>query len=171
MLIRKTYKFYAAHRNEELQDKCRNLHGHRYELRCFFRVKRQGSISTLFADFDGKIEPLLRREYDHALLINVHDPLYETLSDHSERNGEALRMKRLDYPTSVENLAYQLFSEITAMGFDLETLELQETDTSTLIYGREDWLADRESMSCSNAWTLSTTSCSTDGANGPGSEV
>lgn len=50
MIIRKEYKFYAAHRNEELEDKCRNLHGHRYGLVCHFEVERDGSISTLFGD-------------------------------------------------------------------------------------------------------------------------
>ena len=36
MIIQKDYRFYAAHRNEELTDKCRNLHGHRYGIRCLF---------------------------------------------------------------------------------------------------------------------------------------
>jgi len=43
----------------------------------------------------------------------------------------------------VENLSYQLFSEITALGFDLDRLEVQETDTSTLIYDHWDWMSDR----------------------------
>ncbi|MCO6458731.1 MAG: 6-carboxytetrahydropterin synthase, partial [Pirellulaceae bacterium] len=47
MLIRKEYKFYAAHRNEELSDKCRNLHGHRYGVTCFFEVERTGALTTL----------------------------------------------------------------------------------------------------------------------------
>jgi len=149
MLIKKTYKFYAAHRNEELQDKCRNVHGHRYEIRCHFRVERQGSISTLFADFDRRIEPLLQHEYDHAMLVNVNDPLYKALAGYSRQSGDQLRFKRLGGPTSVENLAFQMFSEISAMGFDLETLEVQETDTSTLVYCREDWLADRERFGAS----------------------
>ena len=149
MLIKKTYKFYAAHRNEELQDKCRNVHGHRYEIRCHFRVERQGSISTLFADFDRRIEPLLQHEYDHAMLVNVNDPLYKALVGYVQQSGDQLRLKCLDGPTSVENLAFQLFSEISEMGFELETLEVQETDTSTLVYSREDWLADRERFGAS----------------------
>ena len=98
MIIQKSYKFYAAHRNEELEDKCRNLHGHRYGLRCFFEVERSGSISTLFEDFDSKIEPLLKSEYDHAMLINVNDPLYESLCQHMERTGEVLRLKHFTLP-------------------------------------------------------------------------
>jgi 6-pyruvoyltetrahydropterin/6-carboxytetrahydropterin synthase len=142
MIIEKSYKFYAAHRNEELEDKCRNLHGHRYAIRCFFEVERSGSISTLFGDFDSKIDPFLKAEYDHAMLINVNDPLHESLRLHTERTGEVLKMKRFTVPTSVENLAYQLFTEITDLGFRLLRLEVQETDTSVVIYTREDWIAD-----------------------------
>lgn len=142
MIIEKTYKFYAAHRNEELLDKCRNIHGHRYGIRCFFRVKRKGSISTLFGDFDERIEPFLKRQYDHAMLINVNDPLYEALCGYMRDSGDELKLNRFDEPTSVENLAHKLFGEISDMGFALERLEIQETDTSTVVYTRLDWLAD-----------------------------
>ncbi|MFM7037897.1 MAG: 6-pyruvoyl trahydropterin synthase family protein [Planctomycetaceae bacterium] len=142
MLIEKQYKFYAAHRNETLQDKCSNLHGHRYGLRCVFEVERCGEISTLFGDFDARIEPWLKENYDHGMLINRHDPLYETLLGHMERTGERLRMVVFDRPTSVENLCHRLFTEITAFGFRLARIEVQETDTSTVLYTRQDWVAD-----------------------------
>ena len=142
MIIQKEYKFYAAHRNEELQDKCSNIHGHRYGLLCFFEVERTGSITTLFSDFDAKIEPLLKNTYDHSMLINVYDSLYATLLDHTRRTGESLRLKTFERPTSLENLAHQLFSEITDLGFRLQKIELRETDTSTLSYTREDWIDD-----------------------------
>jgi 6-pyruvoyltetrahydropterin/6-carboxytetrahydropterin synthase len=153
MIIQKDYKFYAAHRNEELQDKCRNLHGHRYGVRCFFQVERTGSYSTLFADFDDKIEPLLKQQYDHAMLINVHDPLYETLQMHMERTGECFRLKEFERPTSVENLAFQLFSEITDFGFTLDRIEIRETDSSVVSYTREDWIADSRRFSKTQAAT------------------
>ena len=151
MIIQKDYKFYAAHRNEELPDKCRNLHGHRYGLRCFFDVERSGSISTLFGDFDARIEPFLKSEYDHSMLINVHDSLYETLVGHMQRTGEALRLKEFDCPTSVENLAHKLFTEITEMGFRLNRIEVRETDTSVLTYTRDDWVADLRVFAKTNA--------------------
>lgn len=153
MIIQKTYKFYAAHRNEELNDKCRNLHGHRYGLRCFFEVERRGSISTLFAAFDEKVMPLLAKEYDHAMLINVHDTLYETLVEHQRRTGEQLRLKKFQRPTSVENLAHQLFTDITGLGFQLAKLELQETDTSCLTYTIDDWIADNRRFASIGAKT------------------
>ncbi len=142
MVIRKQYKFYAAHRNEELQTKCRNLHGHRYGLICYFAVERTGAITTLFSDFDDAIEPMLKSRYDHALLINRHDPLYDTLQDHAGRTGDDFRMVLFDAPTSVENLAFKLFGEITDLGFRLEKIEVQETDSSIVSYSREDWVAD-----------------------------
>ena len=142
MVIQKSYKFYAAHRNEELQDKCRNLHGHRYGIVCHFEVERTGALTTLFADFDAKIEPHLKRLYDHGMLIHVADPLYDTLLDHMERTGEHLKLNRFDGPTTVENLARKLFTEITDLGFRLSRLEVRETDTSVVEYSREDWIAD-----------------------------
>ncbi|MEQ9411812.1 MAG: 6-carboxytetrahydropterin synthase [Fuerstiella sp.] len=155
MIIQKQYKFYAAHRNETLNDKCSNLHGHRYGVRCFFEVERSGAISTLFGDFDAKIEPWLKECYDHGMLINVRDPLFETLQMHMQRTGEHLRLCEFDGPTSVENLCHKLFTEITGMGFRLSRLEVQETDTSVVSYTREDWVADNRFFGRQNAMTES----------------
>jgi 6-pyruvoyltetrahydropterin/6-carboxytetrahydropterin synthase len=58
------------------------------------------------------------------------------------RTGEELKLKVLDGPTTVENLAHRLFTEITDMGFTLNRLEVRETDSSVVIYSREDWVAD-----------------------------
>ena len=142
MIIQKEYKFYAAHRNEELTDKCRNLHGHRYGITCFFEVERTGALTTLFGDFDAVIEPFLKEKYDHGMLISIHDPLYQTLLDHQGRTGEQFKLRTFTAPTTVENLAHQLFTEITDMGFRLDRIEVRETDSSVVIYTREDWVAD-----------------------------
>lgn len=142
MIVQKEYKFYAAHRNEQLKDKCSNLHGHRYGLKCFFEVERTGALTTLFGDFDAKVEPFLKANYDHGMLIHVEDPLYETLQEHMRRTGECLRLRVFPAPTTVENLAYHLFTEITEMGFTLQKIEVRETDTSVISYTRDDWVAD-----------------------------
>ncbi|MCR9197916.1 MAG: 6-carboxytetrahydropterin synthase [Planctomycetaceae bacterium] len=151
MIIQKEYKFYAAHRNETLSDKCSNIHGHRYGLRVHFHVERDGDISTLFGDFDAKMEPYLKENFDHGMLINRNDPLYQTLLDHTQRTGESFRLKVIDGPTSVENLAWVMFTEITAMGFRVDCIEIQETDTSTIIYTREDWVEDNRQFAASTS--------------------
>ncbi len=153
MIIQKQYKFYAAHRNEELQDKCSNLHGHRYGITCHFEVERTGALSTLFGDFDGKIEPFLKAEYDHGMMIHVKDPLYDTLTQHMLRTGEDLKLKRFAQPTTVENLAHMLFTEITEMGFRLSLLEVRETDSSVVRYRREDWVNDNRYFASNTALT------------------
>lgn len=38
MLIVKDYKFYVVYCNEELCDKCSNLYGYCYGVRCYFEV-------------------------------------------------------------------------------------------------------------------------------------
>lgn len=158
MIIQKSYKFYAAHRNEELNDKCRNLHGHRYGLTCHFEVERTGALTTLFADFDSKIEPFLKLEYDHGMLIHVNDPLYEVLNGYMLRTGDKLKLKRFTQPTTVENLANKLFTEITEMGFRLSLLEVRETDTSVFSYSREDWVSDSRYFANNGLQTSGTTS-------------
>lgn len=157
MIVQKQYRFYAAHRNEELDDKCRNLHGHRYGLKCFFEVERTGNLTTLFGDFDAFVEPLLKNEYDHGMIIHRGDSLYETLCMHTARTGESLRLKVLEFPSTVENLCFQLFSEITSLGLRLNRLELRETDTSVIEYTRDDWIEDdRRFSSTTDVGTVST---------------
>jgi 6-pyruvoyltetrahydropterin/6-carboxytetrahydropterin synthase len=128
-------------------------------------VERNGAISTLFGDFDEKIEPFLKSHYDHAMLINVHDPLYETLMDHCRRTGESLRLNRFTMPTSVENLAHKLFTEITEMGFRLQKLEVRETDTSVVVYTRQDWIVDNRCFARADATAVVTNITPADSTN------
>lgn len=147
MIIRKSYKFYAAHRNAQLDDKCRNLHGHRYGIFVSFRVERSGSYTTLFNDFDSKIEPFLKQKYDHAMLVDRNDPLFPYLKMYEEATGDQLRFNVFDFPTTVENIAFKLFTEFTEMGFSVEEINVKETDTSEFLYTREDWVADQRRIS------------------------
>jgi 6-pyruvoyltetrahydropterin/6-carboxytetrahydropterin synthase len=43
---------------------------------------------------------------------------------------------------TVENLAHELFTEITELVFRVNRLEVRETDTSVISYTREDWVFD-----------------------------
>lgn len=145
MQIKKEYKFYAGHRNQDLDDKCFRPHGHDYKLFVVFNVRRTGSISTLFGDFDAKIEPWLKNNMDHRFLIDKKDPLYAYFELYEEEQKKSLGIKVLPYPSSVENLCHFLFEEFTeVMGFDVERIELQETRTSTVIYDKVDYKLDKE---------------------------
>lgn len=146
MLIKKTFHFYAAHRNQSLKGKCSNIHGHRYGVTCYFEVHRNPnnpSVTVLFEDYD-KIEKLLKDKYDHSMLIDIHDELYSTITNTHNAGKTLLPLKvvEMNGPTSVENLCYELYGDITDMDFELVQIEVQETDTSTVIYNRKDFEED-----------------------------
>ncbi len=144
MIIKKEYKFYAGHRNQDLDDKCFRPHGHDYKVFMYFNVERNGSITTLFGDFDSKIEPLLKNEFDHRFLIDKNDPLKKYLDLYEQETGNALGYKMFDRPTSVENLCYELFKSCMKLGLNnVFKIEVQETRTSTVIYTIQDYFIDQ----------------------------
>lgn len=147
MVIKKQYKFYAAHRNQELiNSSCFSIHGHSYFLYISFNVKRTGNITTLFADFDDKIEPWLKKNFDHSFMIDVNDTFAETLKRHKRTYNEDMRLLLMPFPTSVENLSFFIFNKlVNEFKFDVKQIELQETTSSTLIYNMQDFEDDMES--------------------------
>lgn len=147
MQIKKYYKFYYGHRNQDLKGtKCNNPHGHIGQVYCVFNVKRNGNISTLFDDFDSKLDKLFKEEFDHRTLIDVNDPLLDYILRYEQDTGDKLGMKILPFPSSVENVCFYLFHIIyIKFGFNLDRLEFQETTTSTIIYTLEDYHIDYNS--------------------------
>lgn len=144
MLIKKEYKAYMAHRNQELEGSCKRIHGHDYKIFCYFEVERNGSITTLFDDFDKIIEPMLKNEYDHRMILDKNDSLRFTFDQHLIYHGEDLGYKLLDYPTSVENLCFHLFDRIRREhNLPIVQLDIQETRTSTILYTLEDYVMDK----------------------------
>lgn len=144
MIIRKEYKFYYAHRNQDLiNSSCFRIHGHDCHLFLHFDVIRNGNITTLFSDFDDKIEPFLKNEFDHRMLIDTNDVLLKSLQTHENETGEMLGYKRLPFPTSVENVCFYLFYRIVNdFKFALHRIEFQETRSSIISYSYEDFLGD-----------------------------
>jgi 6-pyruvoyltetrahydropterin/6-carboxytetrahydropterin synthase len=125
MTITKHFKFYAAHRNEEIGGKCASIHGHRYGVAVTVAEERNGSITMLFEDIENRVKPLLDR-LDHSLLLHASDPARDTLL----ASGACYRVYEVPFPTSAENMAEHLLSELRATGLNVVELALQETDTS-----------------------------------------
>lgn len=128
MVITKRFKFYAAHRNEEIGGKCGSIHGHRYGIAVTVAEPRNGSITILFADIDSLIDPIIA-ELDHSLLMHENDPARESL----QISGACCRMYLVPFVTSAENMAEHLLDRIRATGLNVTRLELQETDSSTVV--------------------------------------
>lgn len=127
MTITKHFKFYAAHRNEEIGGKCASIHGHRYGIAVTVDEARNGSITMLFEDIETLVQPLLAR-LDHSLLLHANDPAREYLV----ASGACSRLYEVPFPTSAENMAEHILTELRAAGLNVVELSLQETDTSTV---------------------------------------
>lgn len=140
MLLTRKYHFYAAHRNQELCDKCRNIHGHQYEIRVEFDLEKKSSITTLFSELDAKVKPIMD-QYDHGMLIDRNDPLFA----HLMQFPESMKFVVFDAPTSVENLVQRLYFQIIIQtGLSVYAVEVDETKSSTLRYTREDAAKDHD---------------------------
>jgi 6-pyruvoyltetrahydropterin/6-carboxytetrahydropterin synthase len=134
--ITRRFRFYAAHRNPALRDKCARLHGHRYgvELTLEFPQRSTGGIGMLFADIDESVSEVFEA-LDHRTLLAHDDPLAEM----GVIDGAVL----LPCATSAENLAALLLRRCLARNPHCVSLTLQETDSSLIICSKEDafsWL-------------------------------
>lgn len=130
MIIQKKYHFYAAHRNKAGGEKCGRIHGHTYELKCFFEFNKinQGGITYLFSDIDKLVEPIIK-EYCHWFLIYENDPLVSILELANEP------IKKLPFETSAENMSVWLFNRILReTKLPIIKIELAETKSSNIIY-------------------------------------
>jgi len=130
MEIEKKYHFYAAHRNKAGGEKCGRIHGHTYEVKCYFEFNQinEGGITYLFSDIDKLVEPIIK-EYCHWFLIYEHDPLVSLLELANEE------IKKLPFETSAENMSVWLFNRIQReTKLPIIKIELAETKSSNVIY-------------------------------------
>jgi 6-pyruvoyltetrahydropterin/6-carboxytetrahydropterin synthase len=130
MIIEKKYHFYAAHRNPAGGEKCGRIHGHTYDVVCYFKFNKinEGGITTLFSDIDLLVEPIVK-DYCHWFLLWEKDSLCELLDLANEP------YKKLPFITSAENLAVWLFTRIkNETKLPIVKLNLAETKSSNVIY-------------------------------------
>lgn len=130
MRVLKKYHFYAAHRNEYLNNKCSNLHGHTYYVEVKLSIEEVDGrgITMLFEDIDKFIDPIIEG-YDHITFINSSDKeLLNALTP------LGMNLKVFDFPTSAENICKQLYNDIKEVGLPVVEVSLKETTSSVVIY-------------------------------------
>lgn len=136
MQLTRKYHFYAAHRNQELCDKCFSPHGHAYDVRVTFDLVKATSITVLFSEIDKLVKPIIE-EYDHCFLIDINDPLYAYLLKFPE--ADRFKFNVFQGPTSVENLVEKLYFEIRERtGLNVVAVEVDETKSSTIRFTTAD---------------------------------
>lgn len=133
MIIKRRFRFYAAHRNHMLQDKCARLHGHRYGVEVHLQVQPgSAAVGVLFAEIDAAIAPVFE-ELDHRTLAWRQDAVACAVPE----------CVVLPCPTSAECLAALLLQRCHERLPQVVALELQETDSATVVAQLEDcaqWL-------------------------------
>lgn len=128
MLIKRRYRFYAAHRNHLLNDKCQRLHGHRYGVEVHIEVRPTASgTGILFAEIDAQLAQVFEA-LDHRTLAWSRDELARSIPE----------CVVLPFPTSAENLAAWLLGKCRVRLEGCVALELQETDSATIRATAED---------------------------------
>ena len=81
----------------------------------------------LFSDIDDIVEPIIK-SYDHYFLVHDKDPMVEVLELQNEP------FIKLPFETSAENMSIWIFNQIKRGGLPITRIELQETESSTIIY-------------------------------------
>ena len=132
--IRKKYHFYAGHRNENLKDKCFNLHGHTYYVDMIFKLpyNKKTGITMLFSAIDKIVDPIIKK-LDHSMLININDPLYKYLKMFVKQENTPLKFTEFNEVTSAEHLAQYLFNKVKE-NLPIVKIELKETTSSIVTY-------------------------------------
>ena len=139
MKIEKEYKFYAGHRNENIDGKCSNLHGHLYKLIVVLEPERtKAGVTMLFSDIDDVVEPLVE-SFDHGMFINKDDPAIQAISQIKNSSDEMTKMTVMDKETSAENVASLIFHKLKDAGLPLVEIRLKETTSATIVYSLEDY--------------------------------
>ena len=141
--VSKTFKFDAAHRLiDGYVGKCNSLHGHTWKA-----VVTLCSTDTeldkfgMLYDFND-FKPLrewVDNRLDHATILNISDPLVDTLASLPSSTPMCRVYAMMDNPTS-ENLAREIFHQATQL-LDLsltnayvECVEVWESETSKAVY-------------------------------------
>lgn len=131
--INKKYHFYAGHRNENLKDKCANLHGHTYyvDIHFTFPYDKELGITKLFSEIDDVVDPFIKK-LDHSLLINENDPLLKYLELFVVQEKTSLKLTKFNKVTSAEHLAEYIYNGLKEL--PITKIVLQETKSSIVIY-------------------------------------
>lgn len=138
--ITKTFKWEMAHKlNKSYTKKCRNIHGHSYELEVTLKASRlrEGVVEDFTFIKESLITPIVDR-LDHSLLLYDKDPIVEHIKNNRDVFGKLLIYTLKDEPTA-ENIAGYIFyvmkSSIKSSFFRgsiiLESVTVRETATSS----------------------------------------
>ena len=135
--ITKKFKFEAAHALYGYDGKCKNIHGHNYNL--FVTVIGLPVIDSsnvkygMVMDFDDLkkiVKSEIINEFDHSVIFNKNSP-HKELADELIKNGHKVILA--DYQPTIEEMIVDFSKRISSKlpaEIKLHSLKLEETETS-----------------------------------------
>lgn len=137
--VRKELCFDAAHRLYQYQGKCSQIHGHRYRVvvELSYTEVNEVGIGVDFGRIKETVGKWIDEWWDHKLILNWEDPLYNILREPGEIDASEMFLMKGN-PTA-ENMAKLLAEEIIptnwiSLARQLISIEVYETPTSSAKY-------------------------------------
>jgi len=135
--ITKKFRFEAAHALYGYDGKCKNIHGHNYNLFVTVigvPVKESTNVKYgMVMDF-GDLKKIVNSEiiekFDHSVILNKNSP-HKELANNLIMDGHKVVMA--DYQPTIEEMVVDFASKISSKLPDdigLHSLKLEETETS-----------------------------------------
>ena len=135
--ITKKFRFEAAHALYGYDGKCKNIHGHNYNL--FVTVigvpiRNKSNVKCgMVMDF-GDLKKIVNNEiiekFDHSVIFNKNTP-HEKLANNLVNDGHKVVMA--DYQPTIEEMVMDFANKISSKlpeNIKLHSLKLEETETS-----------------------------------------
>ena len=128
--ICKEIDFCYGHRLRDYDGKCRHLHGHNGRLEITFvaeELDERGMVLD-FSDAKKLVKGWVDEHMDHKMLLRRDDPVLP----YFEHTGEPFYLMD-DNPTA-ENLAKEIYLNVSDKGWKVEKVKLWETPSSWAEY-------------------------------------
>ena len=135
--ITKKFRFEAAHALYGYDGKCKNIHGHNYNLFVTVIGIPIRNISNVkcgmvmdFGDLKEIVNNEIIEKFDHSVIFNKNTP-HEKLANDLVNDGHKVVMA--DYQPTIEEMVMDFANKISSKLPDdikLHSLKLEETETS-----------------------------------------
>ena len=135
--ITKKFRFEAAHALYGYDGKCKNIHGHNYNL--FVTVigvpiidssnVKSGMVMD-FSDLKKIVNSEIIEKFDHSVIFNKNSP-HKELADELIKNGHKVILA--EYQPTIEEMIIDFAKKISSKlpaEIKLHSLKLEETETS-----------------------------------------
>ena len=128
--------FDSAHFLTDYHGKCENLHGHRWRVLATIAadaLKTEGDERDMVCDFSAFKHAVrdVAASLDHTLLLeegSLKDATIQALRE------EEFTITTLPFRTTAENLAKHIFDILKAQGWNVVSVEVDETPNNRAIY-------------------------------------